>query len=130
LATKELTKRLLKGLGICENCKFSIKVEFWTNTGWPARSAPGNWTMEKDGYSCLKKDGAEEVDMTFCEMEWEKQDVEPSKEFMGATSTEKHAIRTTFNRNLLSQRKFRKRVDELRYSARDYLKWLEDKDDS
>ena len=115
MATKELTKRLLKGLGTCENCKFGIKIEFWTNTKWPTPSAPGSWTMEKDGYSCLKKDSAE-VNMTFCETEWEKQDIEPSKEFMGASLTERYAIRTTFNRNLLNQRKFRKKVNDLRYS--------------
>lgn len=127
MATKELTKRLLRGLGTCESCKFGIKIEFWTNIKWPAHSNPGNWKIEKDGYSCLKKESPE-IDRIFCETEWEKHDIEPSKEFMGASSNERYAIRTTFNRNLLNQRRFCKRIDDLRYSAHDYLKWKEEND--
>lgn len=125
MATKELTKRLLKGLGICPNCKYGIKLEFFTkNKAFPPGPA---WTVDRDVYNCLKQEGADEPSRDFCEIEWERLD-NASKEYVIHSLNEKFAICFSFDRNLLDKRNFRKRVDDLREGAHDYLKWKEEND--
>ncbi len=123
--TKEVAKRLLKGLGTCPNCRYGIRMEFFTLV----KANGGRWVVEKDVYDCLKREKDFEINRNFCEIEWERLNNQPSKEYVTSSLNDKFAIRFIFDRNLLSIRRFRKRIDDLRCGARGYLKWKEESED-
>ena len=58
MTSKEITKRLLKGLGFCENCRLAAQLNFIEYDPFPppgSRLQPGTVKKEKKQYLCLRE---------------------------------------------------------------------------